>query len=137
MALNEKAIITSHGTSMAPFIRPERDKLRLVRVSKNDRVEVGDIVMARTQEGHAVIHRVYSVDFSKNGVEFFILMGDANRQQTEYCIREQIIARVDQIIHPDGSVTDCNDLRFRLSSCLWRHLTWARPMLQSLLKERE
>lgn len=119
MAMNGRATIKPHGNSMLPFIHPEKDILLLVRLLKSDTVEVGDIVMARTVEGRIVIHRIFSATIV-NGVSCnFVLMGDGNRLKKERCDRGEIIARVDRIIHPDGSMTDCNSTKFKLASYLW------------------
>lgn len=140
IALLEKhgeATLRAQGCSMRPFIC-HGDTLTLVRVSENDILRRGDIVMALTGSGekNAVIHRIYS--FAKggrgdNGPEI-ILMGDSNRKRVELCRRSGIIARVVKIFGRNGDVTDCRGRRFIFYSTLWRRMVSIRPLLQQFIR---
>lgn len=90
----KEVIITAKGNSMLPFIRSDRDKVRLVK-----RVEVkrGDIVLAKTLTDSFVLHRVIDSEG-----DILKLMGDGNIRGTEKCRREDVLGTVAAIIGPAG-----------------------------------
>ena len=67
-------LLTARGSSMYPFIH-DRDKVCL---SREGGFREGDIVLAFTDEGRHVMHRIISI----NG-DMVRLMGDANLKKTE------------------------------------------------------
>lgn len=110
------------GWSMRPFIENGRDRVELV---KPDALHVGDVVLARADNGHYVLHRIVGIDG-----EHITLLGDGNLT-TEHCRRKDVggLARAFYI---NGSPTPCltTSLRWRLYSRVWMAL---RPVRRWLL----
>ncbi len=100
----ETVLLRPRGTSMLPFIKDGKERLRLKRMES---VAVGDIVLAKAsntpnaalcaREWNYVIHRVIK---SKNGL--LTLMGDANIKR-EYCTFANVIATAIEIVGEDGN----------------------------------
>ena len=82
------------GVSMRPFIEGGRDSVVLM---KNTVVEVGDIVLAKLENGSYVLHRV----IEKSG-ERLTLMGDGNLQGTESALVCNVLGTVKGIVKPNG-----------------------------------
>ncbi len=114
-------VIGVSGESMLPFIKGGRDNVELV---KADSVRVGDIVLARIENGGYVIHRVVSL----LGDGSFLLMGDGNIESLERLSRQNIIARVVRIVTPKGDV-QTQDRWFQFKSRVWRMLLPVRRLL--------
>ena len=87
---------TPFGTSMIPFIRGGKDRVRL---KKRPSVAPGDIVLARLPGRH-VLHRVIGTEG-----EDLILMGDGNLSETERCRRQDILGTVTEIQKGSRTVT--------------------------------
>ena len=93
LAEGREAVITPTGNSMLPFIRGGTDRVVL---RKNDRVDVGDIVLMHTG-GRYILHRVIAVDG-----DAVTLMGDGNLQGTEHGTTGEVVGTVSEIIRPSG-----------------------------------
>lgn len=113
------------GSSMFPFLRDGRDRVTL---RKTDGVEVGDIVLARLDNGTHVLHRIYK----KRG-EDIALMGDGNLYATERCKKVQIAGKVMTIVR-NGKAVSCRSLKERSLSGLWRGLLPVRRYLLYFLR---
>jgi hypothetical protein len=83
-----------NGRSMRPFIEGGRDSVVLVRT---DKVKPMDIVLAKTEDGRYVIHRVMEIEGDR-----VTLMGDGNLQGREHAECKQIYAKVTHVVHPNG-----------------------------------
>lgn len=94
--LNEghDVVLMTKGNSMLPFIRGEKDSVQL---RKKDTYEVGDIVLARIDQGHFVLHRIFEMQGPQ-----VTLMGDGNLGNTESCEVGDICGCVVEIIRPSG-----------------------------------
>lgn len=86
-------VLKTKGNSMLPFIRGDRDSVRL---RKPDRLEVGDIVLVRLP-GRYVMHRIISCDGDD-----FVMMGDGNLVGTERFVRNDVVGKVVTIIKESG-----------------------------------
>ena len=93
VAQGKDVIFTPKGNSMLPFIRGDRDSVRL---SACVEPEEGDIILAR-HDGHYILHRVIAVD-----EKTLLLMGDGNLQGTERVLRNDILGKVTAIVRPNG-----------------------------------
>lgn len=113
------------GSSMFPFLRDGRDRVTL---RKTDGVEVGDIVLARLDNGTHALHRIYK----KRG-EDIALMGDGNLYATEICKKVQIAGKVMTIMR-SGREVSCRSLKERSLSGLWRGLLPVRRYLLYFLR---
>lgn len=93
--LNEgrDVVLKTKGNSMLPFIRGDRDSVRL---RKSDCLEVGDIVLVRLP-GRYVMHRIIS-----SAGDNFVMMGDGNLVGTESFKRKDVIGKVVTIIKENG-----------------------------------
>ena len=89
-----EVILMTRGSSMLPFIRGEKDSVRLkLRESVRER----DVVLAQISRGRYVIHRVIAV----NG-DVLTLKGDGNLRGTETCSLSDVLGTVEAVIGPDG-----------------------------------
>ena len=93
--LNEgrDVVLKTKGNSMLPFIRGDRDSVRL---RKSDSLEVGDIVLVRLP-GRYVMHRIVSHEG-----DVFVMMGDGNLVGTERFCRDEVVGKVVAIIKENG-----------------------------------
>lgn len=85
---------TPKGVSMRPFIEGGRDSVVL---RKNSAVTVGDIVLAKLENGSYVLHRVI-----KKSSERLTLMGDGNLSGTESALARDVLGTVTGIVKPNG-----------------------------------
>ena len=93
VAQGKDVVFTPKGNSMLPFIRGDRDSVRL---SACGEPEEGDIILAR-HDGRYVLRRVVSV-----GEKTLLLMGDGNLQGTERVLRSDILGKVTAILRENG-----------------------------------
>jgi hypothetical protein len=112
-----------NGRSMLPFIVGGRDSVIL---EKPRELKVGDIVLAKADTGHFVIHRIESMDEKS-----LTLMGDGNLAGREHCSRSDVFAQVTWVVLPGGKRRSLGALRFRLAAKIWyillplrRYLLW-------------
>ncbi len=112
------------GRSMLPFIVGERDSVRLEPLAD---IAVGDILLAKLDDGNFVIHRAYAIDG-----DHITLMGDGNIIYPEHCSRSQIIAIVTRVITPRGEINPYS-MQLRIASKLWRVLLPLRLYLLKIL----
>ena len=82
--------LKAKGTSMMPFIVGGRDSVVL---QKADRVAVGDIVLARLDDGRHVLHRVTGL---AEGGKVVNLMGDGSIRCRETCRRSDLLGKAVQ-----------------------------------------
>ncbi|MCQ2182449.1 MAG: S24/S26 family peptidase [Bacteroidales bacterium] len=104
----KEVILLAKGTSMQPFIKNGSDSVRL---KKHESVRTGDIVLARTDSGNWVLHRVFGIDG-----EDVTLMGDGNIVGKEKCRISDIAGTVEAIVDRNGKE------RMPSSGKLWRML---------------
>lgn len=83
-----------NGRSMRPFIEGGRDSVVLVRP---ENVKPMDVVLAKTDDGRYVIHRVMEMAGDR-----VTLMGDGNLLGREHADCKQIYAKVTHVVHPNG-----------------------------------
>ena len=117
------------GCSMRPFLEDDRDKVRLVSPDRRP-IRTGEVVLAHTDDGRYVLHRVVDMDGSH-----CLLMGDGNVAGRERCAVGQVIGvaegfylgRKERYCAADGKV-------WRALSWLWVHTLWARRPLLCLYR---
>lgn len=80
-----EVVITPKGNSMLPFIRGDRDSVRL---QKKDSLEIGDIVLVNLGNRY-ILHRIIAIDGDN-----VTLMGDGNVKGTESCRKENVCGTV-------------------------------------------
>ena len=110
--------IIPQGISMLPFVQGGRDK---VRIHKEAKVEVGDIVLA-PYGGNLILHRVYTIEGTQ-----LTLMGDGNLKVNEVIDVSEVWGTVIEIVKSDGR---CRKPR---KAWLWRH---TKPFRKLMLKLR-
>lgn len=114
------------GYSMLPFIIGGRDSVGIV---KREKVEVGDIVLARLCNGVFVMHRIVEINGGR-----VRLMGDGNVSGTESCRVEDICGTVIWIETPNGRRTYCQSRSHRKRAALWRRIMPARRILLAIYR---
>lgn len=110
--------LTPQGISMLPFIQGGRDK---VRIHKEERIEVGDIVLA-PHNGRLILHRVYAIDGTR-----LTLMGDGNLKGNEVVDKSEVWGKVLEIVKTGGRCHKPHKAWF------WRH---SLPLRRVMLKLR-
>lgn len=119
LAEGRDVVLVPKGRSMLPFIRGGTDKVLLCKPSATA-LSVGDIVLARIDEGQYVMHRIIAI-----ADERITLMGDGNLHGTEMVERNDVAGKVVEIITPKGQH------RKPSRGWLWRKLL---PIRKYLLK---
>lgn len=90
IAEGKRPRIRPKGSSMLPFIRGGIDTLDLAHLTPES-YQIGRVVLARIPQGY-LVHRIERIDGDR-----FVLRGDGNRLQREYCSREQILAEMVEV----------------------------------------
>jgi len=128
-------ILKTKGSSMLPFIRGSRDRVRLV---KPDNLFVGDIVLANFPDETHVLHRIVAfLDAGDNWISDFqngctvVLMGDGNLRKQERCKADDILGKVVSIVRPSGKELRCDNLLMSFAAFSWR--TWMKPFRRLIL----
>lgn len=115
--------IKPKGRSMEPFIRETTDEIIL---EKAQELKVGQIVLARGDDGHRILHRIIQLNEDK-----VILMGDGNLHGTEQFTKDQILGTVSHIIR-NGKYIDCQSISARMEEWIWRKSQPLRRLLLGL-----
>lgn len=118
----ETVLLTAKGNSMHPFIR-DGEKILL---QKADTYRRGDIVLARTDDGKIILHRIISIEGSKEGI--VTLMGDHNLQKRETCPTAGIKGKVESVTGKKGTRLT-SSRKFRFLSSVWIALLPLRRVL--------
>ena len=123
LARGIEVVLMTKGNSMLPFIRGEKDSVRL---KKLDSYGVGDIVLAHIRDARGaryVLHRIISMDGDK-----LTLMGDGNLIGTESCMISDISGTVMEIIRPGDRGKKVN------KATIWRKLLPVRRYLLAIYR---
>lgn len=121
----ETVTLRAKGNSMLPFITGGRDSVVLRKATA---LQEGDIVLARTDNGTYVLHRILSLSGNR-----LTLMGDGNLCGTEQCTRDAVAGRAIHIIRK-GKTTDCALPWEKRKARLWRALRPVRRYLLAIYK---
>ena len=114
-------VIPSKGNSMLPFIRPRTDEIELSSID-NKSIQKRNIVLAKTDEGNYVIHRIEKIDG-----DAITLRGDGNLTTREYCKRNNISAEVTAILRKNRKIKKDNFLWI-----LHQNLWFSNPLLRRI-----
>lgn len=120
-------MLTARGSSMYPFIH-DRDKVCL---SREGGFREGDIVLAFTDEGRHVMHRIISI----NG-DMVRLMGDANLKKTESCSVKDIAGKAVSIMRDKKTIL-CSSAAEKTKAKFWRMLLPVRRAALKMLRTRD
>lgn len=121
----KSVVIKPKGCSMLPFIRGECDEVVLVRP---DDIELYDAVLAQLRTGVYVLHRVMEIR-----EDSLVLMGDGNLQGKEQCRKEDVVAKVAEVIR-DGHRHDCRAPRYCRRVRMWIRLMPVRRWILAVYK---
>ena len=118
-------VIPSKGNSMLPFIRPRTDEIKLSPID-NKSIQKGNIVLAKTDDGNYVIHRIEKIDG-----DTITLRGDGNLTTREYCKKNNILA--------EYTLRDTNRpiglAEYKFTESLPENLKTALPSIEELEKQ--
>ena len=120
-------IIPSKGNSMLPFIRPRTDEIELSPID-NKSIQKRNIVLAKTDEGNYVIHRIEKIDG-----DVITLRGDGNLATREYCKRSNILAEVTAILRKNRN--NSKNRKIKKDNFLWilhQNLWFSNPLLRRI-----
>lgn len=112
-------LLTAKGSSMHPFIR-NGEKILL---QKKESYRRGDIVLARTDNGTTVLHRII-----RTGNGTATLMGDRNLRKKEKCPSSGIKGKVISISGKRG-IRLTSSWRHRFLSWIWLSMLPVRKIL--------
>ncbi len=114
---------TPRGTSMRPFIEGGQDSVEVAPI--DGPIRQGDIVLAHWGDDY-ILHRVYRIVALAERP--YVLMGDGNLSQQEFCSRADIVGQVTQILSSSGKKKPLTRGR------VWRWLLPVRPYLLKLYR---
>lgn len=120
-----EVIFVPKGSSMLPFIRGGADRVIMV---KAENVAKDDVILALTDQGNYVLHRVEQVDGDN-----ITLMGDGNLYGRERCKRENVVAKAIKIINKNSEI-DCRSETHLRKARLWRQLLPLRRYLLAIYR---
>ena len=133
LASGKRVKLRAKGKSMRPFIREESDTLLLAPVASPRK---GDIVLARTEAGDYIIHRIIRMDGDS-----VILAGDGNLFKRETVSRQSVYGRVEAVIR-NGKCINLTDFVPSATVIVWRLILpfrrcrWkCRRFIHSLIKK--
>lgn len=115
----QTAVLKITGSSMTPFLVPERDSVELAGIKKEP--EKGDVVLYKRKNGAYVLHRVIKTD--KDG---FYFAGDGQTFVEGPIEKEQLIAVCDAFIRKGERISG-KEPRWKAYEFLWRKLRKLRP----------
>lgn len=114
------------GRSMLPFIFGARDSVILTLPGE---IREGDVVLARIDGQRYVLHRVMTVSPDR-----VVLMGDGNIRGQEVCRPQDVLARADEVVGPDGRHRRLDTPKQRRRARLWRRLLPVRRWILAVYK---
>lgn len=123
-----KVILPVKGQSMLPFIVGGRDSVELVK--PDGPLLVGDAVLAWVDNSRYVLHRI--IEIGADG--HLILMGDGNLAGKEFCTLDDVVARAEYVVKPDGSRTYLYSKRQRCGWQIWKSLRPVRRWILAILR---
>lgn len=115
------------GNSMAPFLIPQRDCVRLAKPGRP--LKPGDIVFYQRSNGQFVLHRICKI--RKNG---YALSGD-NQTILEGPIHPDQIFAIVTAVYRKGQWLSPKQLPWKFYSYFWCHLLVMRPVLLKIYTE--
>ena len=111
------------GWSMLPFIIGGEESVILERPERQ--LKVGDIVLARVDDGRYVVHRITRLEGDD-----VTLMGDGNTAGTEHCLAGDVAAIATHAVDGRGRKRYLYTPLRQRAARLWR---WLRPMRRYIL----
>ena len=118
-----EVIFPVNGRSMRPFIEGGSDSVLLTRPTD---IKPFDVVLAKAEQGHYVIHRVLSIKDNR-----VTLMGDGNLLGRESCDKGEVYAKVTHIVSRKGKKRSLSSPHMRFAQKMWFYLL---PLRKYLLK---
>lgn len=112
--LEEKGYLmtAAFGTSMLPFIRPQRDIIVVRRYEGEAKCR--DVILYRRESGKLVLHRILEANSGS-----YVLCGD-NQYTKEYGIKKEQVLGVLGGVYRDKKYIDCNkSMSYKVYVRLW------------------
>lgn len=120
--LNTDVPVRVTGTSMLPFLLPDKDVVTLRKYNGEHLCE-GQIVLFRSDDGHFVLHRIFEI--LDDG--FLKINGDA-QLSCEIIKTVQVLATVKKVMR-DGTEVDLSSEKLIRRQKVWKKLRLIRPVL--------
>ena len=114
-------IYTTVGGSMRPFLRSQRDLMRIRK--REGKCRKFDVVLYRRKSGGYVLHRIINVRD-----EDYVLCGDFCWQKEPGIRDEQILGVLTHVIR-NGKQIDVNARGYRFLVRLWWMFYWPRALM--------
>jgi hypothetical protein len=122
LAAGHTASFRVYGNSMRPFLESGRDKVLLAPPPA--RVEVGEVALVLSDDGHYVLHRVVAVGADGDCT----LWGDGNARGREHCTAQNVIGVAQGFWRADRYYA-CSDPTWQRYSRWWMRLAPLRRYL--------
>ena len=120
--------ITFGGHSMLPLIDGEGDSIDLAPLAPDQPITPGQVCLFY-YAGHHIVHRLLKIKHTPNG-DIYIFRGD-NCYNCERVQRNNILALLTAVLHPDGTVIRCDSPEWIASSRrVVRRRTWKNRMVR-------
>jgi len=116
-----EAVIPVKGSSMAPFLRGGKDRVKLKSVTETPKR--GDVVLFQRNDGHYILHRIM-----KQTDRGYMILGDAQTDREGPVPEERVIAVVSEIEH-HGKWQGKYSLRWLFYRYIWIATVSFRPFL--------
>lgn len=123
-----EVIFTPRGRSMLPFLRSEKDRVRLRR-PKGEELQTGEIILCRRPDGVIVLHRIVEI---KDG--FLTLCGDGLSKKERRIAPDAAIAVVEAFSRNERWIDCRKNRRYRFLARLWVRLYPLRFFILSILR---
>ncbi len=129
LATASELLIPIKGTSMHPFLQPQRDKV-LLTPAKHVPLHKGMILLCQLPNRAYVLHRLIGMD----GSGALLLQGDAALGQVEKVQQQQVIAYV-KAVQRGSRWIDVSSLSCRIYACMWPKQVLLRKFLLKLWRK--
>ena len=121
------AWIVVTGVSMYPFLREDKDSVKLTATSFKE-IKRGDIVLIKRETGEYVLHRVL-----RKAENSFYMIGDAQQWIEGPLMPKQLIAVVTAIKKGQSEAINCNNFVWKLLSGMWLNMIPLRHVVFKLI----
>ena len=126
LACGQEVILPITGTSMTPFLCPDRDCVVLRSVDPAS-LRVGDVALYRRLDGQYVLHRM--VCRVEQPTLTYTMLGDAQWRK-EYGVSPACVLAVATAFECKGKRLACDALTYRCRVTVWQ---WLRPVRRLLM----
>lgn len=123
----ERVRFTVKGNSMYPLLRSDRDEVEVIKCNSIGKY---DIVLYKRNNGDYILHRVL-----KENDNALSIAGDFEQELESPVYKDQVIAKVVNIIRDGKKVISCNNGIYKTYCVLWAAVFKNRRRILKILKK--